>query len=66
MSTPPPRLLTIDAVLGPGCEVCLPDLGNPGLVCENHPDRPWEGVSSAPSACGCGAGMPCPACGRKG
>lgn len=28
-------------------------------VCENHPDRPWEGER----ACGCGgAGMPCPVC----
>ncbi|WP_271604939.1 hypothetical protein [Bradyrhizobium sp. CCBAU 11434] len=30
-----------------------------GWVCENHPDRPWEG----PRARGCGgAGAPCPAC----
>jgi hypothetical protein len=28
-------------------------------VCENHPERPWEG----PRACDCGgAGAPCPAC----
>ena len=28
-------------------------------VCENHPDRPWEGEH----ACGCGgAGAPCPWC----
>jgi hypothetical protein len=28
-------------------------------VCENHPDRPWDG----PKACGCGgAGEPCPDC----
>ena len=28
-------------------------------VCENHPERPWEG----PRACACGgAGAPCPAC----
>src|SRR6188472_3993592 len=28
-------------------------------VCENHPDKPWEG----PRACDCGgAGAPCPAC----
>jgi hypothetical protein len=28
-------------------------------VCENHPERPWDG----PKACGCGgAGDPCPAC----
>jgi hypothetical protein len=30
-----------------------------GWVCENHPDRPWQGVN----ACECGgAGMPCPHC----
>jgi hypothetical protein len=27
-------------------------------VCENHPDRPWEGKR----ACQCGAGAPCPIC----
>jgi hypothetical protein len=32
---------------------------NKRWVCENHPDRPWEGVN----ACTCGgAGMPCLAC----
>jgi hypothetical protein len=37
------------------CAVC--DDGR--FVCENHPDRPWEGER----ACDCGgAGMPCPAC----
>ena len=36
----------------PLCEDC-------GWVCENHPDRPWEGKD----ACTCGgAGMPCPWC----
>jgi hypothetical protein len=30
-----------------------------GWVCENHPDRPWEGKR----ACTCGgAGDPCPRC----
>jgi hypothetical protein len=33
-----------------------------GLVCENHPDLPWGGVSDATDACECGAGMPCRAC----
>lgn len=33
-----------------------------GTVCENHPDKPWEGISNAPNACGCGAGMPCKLC----
>ncbi|SHH62922.1 hypothetical protein SAMN05443248_5464 [Bradyrhizobium erythrophlei] len=34
------------------CEDC-------GWVCENHPERPWEGEH----ACTCGgAGMPCPRC----
>ncbi|QOZ71120.1 hypothetical protein WN72_36050 [Bradyrhizobium arachidis] len=32
-------------------------------VCENHPERPWEGSK----ACGCGgAGAPCPVCNRVG
>jgi hypothetical protein len=30
-----------------------------GWVCENHPQRPWQGEH----ACECGgAGMPCPRC----
>jgi hypothetical protein len=33
-----------------------------GWVCENHPDRPWDGTSSRADACGCGAGDPCPDC----
>ena len=37
------------------CTLC----GDIGWVCENHPERPWEGEH----ACGCGgAGMPCPIC----
>lgn len=33
-----------------------------GTVCEEHPDRPWQGLDvCAPACCG-GAGMPCPAC----
>lgn len=37
------------------CKVCK----DVGWVCENHPERPWEG----PEACKCdGAGAPCPAC----
>ncbi|QOZ69132.1 hypothetical protein WN72_24535 [Bradyrhizobium arachidis] len=37
------------------CTTCA----DTGWVCENHPDRPWEG----PQACSCGgAGAPCPAC----
>lgn len=31
-------------------------------VCENHQDRPWDGVSTNAEACGCGAGAPCPVC----
>jgi hypothetical protein len=32
-------------------------------VCEDHPDKPWDGASDAPEACHCGgAGAPCPAC----
>lgn len=33
-----------------------------GWVCENHDGRPWDGESNREDACGCGAGMPCPAC----
>lgn len=33
-----------------------------GHVCENHPDRPWGGISAVDTACCCGAGEPCPAC----
>jgi hypothetical protein len=36
---------------------------NKRWVCENHPDRPWEGVN----ACTCGGGgMPCPVCNVPG
>ena len=36
------------------CEDC-------GWVCENHPEKPWEGEH----ACTCGgAGAPCPECNR--
>jgi hypothetical protein len=32
-------------------------------VCEEHPDKPWDGASAAPEACHCGgAGAPCLAC----
>jgi len=31
-------------------------------VCENHSDRPWEGLSDREDACDCGAGAPCPVC----
>ena len=40
-------------VLGDGC----------GWVCENHPDKPWEGEHACP--CG-GAGMPCRNCNMSG
>lgn len=33
-----------------------------GWVCENHPDRPWEGATAPGEGCGCGAGAPCPVC----
>jgi hypothetical protein len=42
----------------PRCRSC----GDTGHVCENHPDRPWGGLTSEPGSCECGAGMPCPAC----
>lgn len=38
---------------------CCADTGH---VCENHPQRPWGGISTDPQACDCGAGMPCPVC----
>ena len=32
-------------------------------VCEDHPDKPWDGASDMEDACHCGgAGMPCPIC----
>lgn len=41
------------------CRACA----DTGHVCENHPDRPWDGISDDINACHCGgAGMPCPAC----
>jgi hypothetical protein len=63
---PEPAPLAIARVLAgglagpPACPACL----NEGIVCENHPDRPWEGTAAPPvgCGCGCGAGMPCPAC----
>jgi hypothetical protein len=34
-----------------------------GHACENHPDLPWDGMSTSDVACHCGgAGMPCPTC----
>lgn len=49
--------------------VC-PQCFDTGHVCENHPDRPWGGMccdtgtkgACEHGSCGCGAGMPCPAC----
>lgn len=40
------------------CKLCA-DCGH---VCENHPDRPWAGISNDIRACNCGAGMPCACC----
>src|SRR5207248_124725 len=38
------------------CEVC----GGARWVCEDHPDKPWDGASDREDACHCGgAGMPC-------
>ena len=33
-----------------------------GWVCENHPDKPWDGASKREDACVCGPGMPCDIC----
>lgn len=56
-----PRRLDGDGmpVHEPMCDSCA----DSGHVCENHPDRPWAGVSDDINACDCGgAGMPCPDC----
>lgn len=42
----------------PVCTRCA----DSGYVCENHPHLPWAELSSHETACGCGAGMPCPDC----
>lgn len=31
-------------------------------VCENHTNKPWDGMSDHKTACGCGAGQPCDFC----
>jgi len=41
----------------PPCDVC----DGTGLVCEDHPDRPWFGLSARGCDCG-GAGALCPSC----
>lgn len=34
-----------------------------GHACEDHPDRPWGGITDDINGCHCGgAGIPCPAC----
>ena len=43
-------------------ELMCPLCSGSGIVCENHPERPWGGTSNAELACECGAGMPCPEC----
>ena len=41
------------------CETCE----DTRLVCEDHPNKVWGGVSNSPAACNCGgAGMPCSEC----
>ena len=47
------RAATMKCLLCDGC----------GWVCENHPDKPWEGEHACP--CG-GAGMPCRNCNMSG
>lgn len=43
----------------PMCKKC----NDTKLVCENHPDLPWDGVCDEGNACHCGgAGMPCECC----
>jgi len=43
-------------------EVECPVCDGTGVVCENHRDRPWDGMSDHAEACGCGAGAPCIRC----
>lgn len=47
----------IDSHKNSECPIC----GGDGWVCENHPDKPWEGADvPARFRCSCGgAGMPC-------
>lgn len=33
-----------------------------GWVCENHRDKPWNGVSYRFDACDCGLAAPCAVC----
>jgi hypothetical protein len=40
----------------PTCRNCYGEK----LVCENHPDAPWN--AGLPFGCECGAGMPCGVC----
>ena len=44
------------------CENC----DDTGLVCENHPDRPFTLGSKRADACECGPGMPCEVCNEPG
>lgn len=53
---------------GCNCEACVKGVRclnclDTGMVCENHPDKPWAGVIDAERAC-CpdGVGMPCRTC----
>jgi hypothetical protein len=39
----------------PDCPFCL----GYGIVCEDHPARPWDSGTDRDCRCG-GAGMPCP------
>ena len=44
------------------CDVCG---GGALWVCEDHPNKPWDGASDREDACHCGgAGMPCLVCNR--
>ncbi len=44
------------------CESQCPYCKGCEWVCENHPNKPWNGESNDVNACGCGAGMPCQSC----
>ena len=48
----------VSVLLCANCDGC-------GIVCEDHTNLPWDGVSDSKRACDCGgAGVVCPKCGN--
>lgn len=53
----------VENAADPDCQIC----GGAAWVCEDHPDRVWDGVSNSTTACTCGAaGAPCRCTGMDG